>query len=148
MSDLACYNDESSEDGSTSYSEFCDDDTIRGATTTRPDATQNPGYAESSPMPSTNTAHSSQPTQDVVLGKRKAPDGVERPVPGPSTFYSYKKRFLSDSIEADSVLGSSEATTLDSIHSDDTLFTTQSGDDIPTPCIIVSSVKIGPLRYH
>ena len=139
MPDPACYNDESSEDGSTSYSDFCDDDTIRGATTTRPDATQSP--AQSSPLPS-STAYSSQPSQDVVLGKRKAPDGEERPVPGPSALYSYKKRFLSDSVEADSVLGSSESATLDSIHSDDTLFTTQSGDDTPTPCFIVGSVNL------
>jgi hypothetical protein len=144
MSDLACHNDESSEDGSTSYSDFCDDNMIRGATT---DATLRLDHAESSPPPSTNTAYSSQPS---LLGKRKVPDGVERPVPGPSIFYSYKKRFLSDSIEADSVLGSSEATTLGSIHSDDTLFTTQSGDDMhdAPPYIIVRSVKIGPLRYH
>lgn len=141
------YNDETSEDGSTSYSDFCDDDTIRGATVTRPDATQSQGPGEPSPLPSTNTTYSSQPSQDVVLGKRKAPDGEERPVAGPSTLYSYKKRFLSDSIEVDSVFGSSEATTLDSHHSDDTLFATPSGDDTPTPCIIVSSVKIGPLRY-
>lgn len=137
MSNPACYNDESSEDGSTSYSEFCDDDTIRGATTTRSDATQSQGYPESSTLPSTNATYSSQPLQDVVLGKRKAPDGVERSVPGPSTLYSYKKRLLSDSLEADSVIGSSDVTTLDSIHSDDTLFTTQSGDDTPTPYIIV-----------
>ncbi len=147
MSDPVYCNDETSEDGSTSYSDFCDDDTIRGAiTTTRPDATQNQGPGESSPLPST-TSYSSQPSQDVVLGKRKAPDGVEGSVAGPSTFYSYKKRFLSDSIDADSVIGSSEATTLDSHHSDDTLFATQSSDDTPTPHIIVGSVKIGPLRY-
>jgi hypothetical protein len=143
MANLVC-NDESSEDGSTSYSEFCDDDTIRGAIITLPDATQSHdhGPRESSPPPSTYTSYSSQDV--VVLGKRKALDGAEGPVTGPS--YSYKKRSLSDT---DSLIGLSEATTLDySHHSDETLCTTQSADDTPTPYIIVGSVKIGPLPYH
>ncbi|KAH9171061.1 hypothetical protein EDB89DRAFT_1191929 [Lactarius sanguifluus] len=133
MSDPIFCNDESSEDGSTSYSDFCDDDVIRNAAT-RPDATQSQsqGPGMSSPLPS-STPYSTQPSQSVVLGKRKAPDGVEGSVPGPSTFYSYKKRFLSDSIDADSWIGSSEATTLDSLLSDDTLVATQSGDDPPSP---------------
>lgn len=133
MSDPIFCNDESSEDGSTSYSDFCDDDVIKNATT-RPDATQSQsqGLGMSSPLPS-STPYSTQPSQNVVLGKRKAPDGVEGSVPGPSTFYSYKKRFLSDSIDADSWIGSSESTTLDSLLSDDTLCATQSGDDPPSP---------------
>jgi len=113
MADRLC-NDESSEDGSTSYSEFCDDDTIRRAITTQPDATQS--QESSSPLPSTNTSYSSQ---DVLLGKRKALDGAEGPVTGP--FYSYKKRVLSDT-------DSEEATTLD--------VASQSADDTPTPYII------------
>jgi hypothetical protein len=139
MAEPPCLNDETSEDGSTSYSEFCDDDTIRGATTPQSYATQSHAR-DSSPLPSTNTS-CSQPSQ--VLGKRKAPDGAEGSVAGPSALYSYKKRFLSDSI--DSILGCSEAATLDS---DDTLFATQSSDDTPPPCIIVGSVNIGPRRYH
>lgn len=142
MVDPLCYNDESSEEGSTSYSDFCDDDAIRGAITPQPDATQSHGPRDSSPLPSTNISYYS--SQDVVLGKRKALDGAEESIAGP--LYSYKKRSLSDSIETDSVFGFSEAATLDSHLSDETLCTTQ-GDDTPTPCIIVRSVKIGPLRF-
>lgn len=109
---------------------------------TRLDATQSHGPRESSPLPSTNTAYSSQLSQDVILGKRKAPDGVERPVAGPSTLYSYKKRFLSGSVETDSVIGSSDATTLDSHHSDDTIFATQPGDDSPTPYIVAHNASV------
>ncbi len=147
MSDLLCDKDETSEDGSTNYSDYCDDDMIRGAgaaTLTRPDATQSQ-LGGSSPLP--------QPQDVVVLGKRKAPDGADSPVSvvGPSTLYSYKRRFLSDSIETDSVIAPSEATTLDSTldshHSDDTIVATQSGDDSSAPYHIVSSVKIGPLLY-
>ena len=143
MADPVCYNNESSEEGSTSYSDFCDDDAIRGATTPQPDATQSHGPIDSSPLPSTNISYYSSQSQNVVLGKRKAPDEAEESVAGP--LYSYKKRSLSDSIETDSVIGSSEATTLDSHLSDESLCATQ-GDDTPTPCIIVGSVKIGPLR--
>lgn len=141
MTEPSC-NDETSEDCSTSYSDFCDDDTIMGATTPPgPDATQ---IIDSSPLPNTNTSYSSQPSQ--VLGKRKAPDGAEGSVAGPSALYSYKKRSLSDStIEVDSILGPSDAATLDS---DETLFATQSSHDTPTPHIIVGSVKIGPRRDH
>lgn len=134
MADPLC-KDESSEDGSTSYSDFCDDDMIKSAKITLPDATQSHD-SESSPP-------SSYSSQDVVLGKRKALDGAEGPVTGP--FYSYKKRSLSDT---DSLI----ASTLDySHHSDETLCATQSTqsvEDTPTPYIIVGSVKIGPLRYH
>jgi hypothetical protein len=143
MAEAPSQNDEMSEDSlSTSYSDYCDDDTIRAL---QPDATQSHGPRDSSPLPSTSTSYS-QPSQ--VLGKRKAPDGAEGSVAGPSALYSYKKRFLSDSIETDSLLGFSEATTLDSHHSDETLFNTQPVDDTPTPYIIVGSVKIGPRRYH
>ena len=144
MAEPSC-NDETSEDCSTSYSDFCDDDTIRGATTPGPDATQNHGPRYSSPPPSTNTSYS-LPSQ--VLGKRKEPDGAEGSVAGPSALYSYKKGLLSDSIETDSILGSSDAATLDSHHSDETLFASQSSDDTPTPHIIVGSVNIGPRRDH
>lgn len=147
---MAGDNDDETSEVSTSYSDFCDDDTIRGATTPQPDATQSLTQShcprDSSPLPSTSTSYYSQPSQ--VLGKRKAPDGAEGSVAGPSASYSYKKRFLSDFIDTDSVLGVSEATTLDLHHSDETLFNTQSVDDTPAPHIIVGSVKIGPRRYH
>jgi hypothetical protein len=118
-----CY-DEASEDGSTGYSEYCDDETIRAVPATLCDTIEVVTQCSSS---------ATSPT--ATLGKRKSPD-ESGPSYGPSA--SYKKRTISSSFDFDSLTASSSATLLSS----DDIPTTQPEYDDPKPYIIVSASKV------
>jgi hypothetical protein len=87
MSGLANHGDEISEDGSTGYSDFCDDDAIRAADQCGP--SQDPSRCPSSATPGPSSAS---------LGKRKLP---EDSVPSDRPSASYKRRSISDPIDLD-----------------------------------------------
>jgi hypothetical protein len=110
-----CYDEEASDDGSTEYSEYCDDDTIRAAAQV--------------------TELISSAPSSTALGKRKSPDesgAFDDPSP-----INYKRRAISS---FDSVTASSEGTLFDpldtSLASDD-IPTSQPEYDGPEPYIIV-----------
>ncbi|KAI0305318.1 RNA dependent RNA polymerase-domain-containing protein [Multifurca ochricompacta] len=88
------------EDGSTSYSDFCDDDTIRAALTTRNDNDSDPNQVVA------ELSSSAATTSSVILGKRKSPELFD----DLSVSYNYKRRTLSfGPIDLDSGLGSSQS---------------------------------------
>jgi hypothetical protein len=113
-----CHDEEASDDGSTEYSEYCDEDTIRAA-------------------PVTELVSSASPSS-TALGKRKSPD-ESGPFDDPSI--TYKRRTISSSFDFDSVTASSESTLFDPLD------TSLAPDDIPRsqqydgpePYIIVSA---------
>ena len=112
MSDLETPENEISENGSTGYSEFCDDDAILAAdeTVALNDVPQGQGHfaatvtAEGSPSGATTCT---TPTS----GKRKSPDDfVLSDRDGPSA--SYRRRTISSSIDLESTASSDPGVTL------------------------------------
>jgi hypothetical protein len=116
---MYCHDEEASDDGgSTEYSEYCDEDTIRAA-------------------PVTELIVSSASPSSTALGKRKSPDESG---PFDDLSITYKRRTISSSFHFDSVTASSEATlfgSLDTSLAPDDIPRSQEYDG-PEPCIIVS----------
>lgn len=83
MSGLANHGDEISEDGSTGYSDFCDDDAIRAADESGPCQDDIAMECPSSATPGPSS---------VSLGKRKS---LEDSVPSDRPSASYKRRTIS-----------------------------------------------------
>jgi len=89
MSGLANQGDEISEDGSTGYSDYCDDDAIRAADQCGPSQDHIAMECPSSATPGPSSAS---------LGKRKSP---EDSVPSDRPSASYKRRTITGPIDLD-----------------------------------------------